>query len=130
LSTCPGLSGISLWWTAQWPILLLGLLLAFATILYLGPDVDHPHWSFLTIGTVLAVAIWLAASGAFALFTSNFGSYDKIWDSLAIVIIMLTWLWLSFFALLLGAEVAEADRSLELRRGEPAETTLTTPRKG
>ena len=37
-----------LWWTAQWPILVLGLLLAFATILYLGPDVDHPRWSFLT----------------------------------------------------------------------------------
>ena len=42
-----------LWWTAQWPILLLGLLLAFATILYLGPDVDHPRWSFLTIGTAI-----------------------------------------------------------------------------
>ena len=120
-----------LWWTAQWPILLLGLLLAFATILYLGPDVDHPRWSFLTIGTVFAVVIWLAASGAFALFTSNFGSYDKTWGSLAIVIIMLTWLWLSSLALLLGAEVnAEAERSRELRRGEPAETTLTAPPKG
>ena len=60
-----------LWWTAQWPILLLGLLLAFATILYLGPDVDHPRWSFLTIGTVFAVVVWLAASGAFALFMST-----------------------------------------------------------
>ena len=39
--------------------LLLGLLLAFATILYLGPDVDHPRWSFLTIGTVFAVVTWL-----------------------------------------------------------------------
>src|SRR4029079_18283094 len=61
-----------LWWTAQWPILLLGLLLAFATILLPGPDVDHPRWSFLTIGTVFAVVVWLAASAAFALFTSNF----------------------------------------------------------
>ena len=88
-----------LWWTAQWPILLLGLFLAFATILYLGPDIDHPRWSFLTIGTVFAVVLWLAVSGAFALFTSNFGSYDKTWGSLAIVIIMLTWLWLSSLAL-------------------------------
>ena len=100
-------------------------------ILYLGPDVDHPRWSFLTIGTVFAVVIWLAASGAFALFTSNFGSYDKTWGSLAIVIIMLTWLWLSALALLVGAEVnAEAERSRELRRGEPAEATLTAPPKG
>jgi membrane protein len=100
-------------------------------ILYLGPDVDHPRWSFLTIGTVFAVVIWLAASGAFALFTSNFGSYDKTWGSLAIVIIMLTWLWLSALALLVGAEVnAEAERSRELRRGEPAEATLTARPKG
>jgi membrane protein len=120
-----------LWWTAQWPILLLGLLLAFATILYLGPDVAHPRWSFLTIGTGFAVVVWLAASGAFALYTSNFGSYDKTWGSLAIVIIMLTWLWLSSLALLLGAEVnAEAERSRELRRGEPAEETLTAPPRG
>jgi len=120
-----------LWWTAQWPILLLGLLLAFATILYLGPDVDHPRWSFLTLGTVLAVLVWLAASGAFAVYASNFGSYDKTWGSLAVVIIMLTWLWLSSLALLLGAEVnAEMERSRELRRGERAEVTLTAPAKG
>jgi membrane protein len=119
-----------LWWTAQWPILLLGLLLAFAIILYLGPDVDHPRWSFLTIGTSFAVVVWFAASGAFALYASRFGSYDKTWGSLGIVIIMLTWLWLSSLALLLGAEVnAEAERSRELRRGEPAEATLTAPPK-
>ena len=74
---------------------------------------------------------WLAASGAFALFTSRFGSYDKTWGSLAVVIIMLTWLWLSSLALLLGAEVnAEMERSRELRRGERAEVTLTAPAKG
>ena len=120
-----------LWWTAEWPILVLGLLLAFATILYLGPDVDHPRWSFLTIGTVLAVLVWLLVSGAFAVYASAFGSYDKTWGSLAVVIVMLTWLWLSSFALLLGAEVnAEAERSRELRRGEHAEAELTAPPKG
>ena len=39
-----------LWWAAQWPILIAGLLLAFAGILYLGPNVDHPRWQFLTLG--------------------------------------------------------------------------------
>ena len=44
---------------------------------------------------------------------------------------LLTWLWLSSFALLLGAEVnAEAERSRELRRGEHAEAELTAPPKG
>ena len=119
-----------LWWTAQWPILLLGLLLVFAAIFYLGPDVDHPRWQFLTFGTVISVVVWLLASGAFAVFVSRFGSLDKTWGSLAAVIIMLTWLWLSGVALLFGAEInAEAERSRELRRGEPAETKLQAPPK-
>jgi membrane protein len=117
-----------LWWTAQWPVLVLGLLFAFATILYLGPNIDHPRWQFLTFGTGLAVVVWLLASGAFAVYVSQFGSYNKAWGSLAAVIIMLTWLWLSALALLFGAEVnAEAERSRELRRGEPAEVELQAP---
>jgi membrane protein len=119
-----------LWWTAQWPILLLGLLFVFATILYLGPNVDHPRWQFLTFGTAISVVVWLLASGAFALYVSSLGSFNKTWGSLAAVIIMLTWLWLSGLALLFGAEVnAEAERSRELRRGEPAETELQAPPK-
>jgi membrane protein len=116
------------WWTAQWPILILGLLLSFATIYYLGPNVDHPRWQFVAIGPVVSVLIWLVASGAFAFYVSRFGSYNKAWGSLAAVIIMLTWLWISALALLFGAEVnAEAERSRELRRGEPAEDELQAP---
>jgi membrane protein len=120
-----------LWWTAQWPVLILGLLFVFATILYLGPNVDHPRWRFLTVGTVVSVVVWVLASGAFAVFVSRFGSYNKAWGSLAAVIIMLTWLWISGLALLFGAEInAEAERSRELRRGEPAEETIQAPTKG
>jgi membrane protein len=116
------------WWTAQWPILILGLLLSFAAIYYLGPNVDHPRWQFLSIGPVVSVLIWLVASGGFAFYVSQFGSYNKAWGSLAAVIIMLTWLWISALALLFGAEVnAEAERSRELRRGEPAEEELQAP---
>jgi membrane protein len=119
-----------LWWTAQWPILIAGLLFAFATVLYLGPDVDHPRWRFLTFGTLISVVVWLAASGGFAVYAARFSSFNKAWGSLAAVIIMLTWLWISALALLFGAEVnAEAERSRELRRGEPAETRIQAPSK-
>ena len=114
-----------IWWSAQWPILVVGLLAAFATLLWLGPDVEHPRWRFLTVGSAIAVAIWLLASGAFAFYTARFSSYNKTWGSLAAVIIMLTWLWLTSLALLFGAEFnAEAERSRELRQGEPAEREL------
>ena len=119
-----------IWWAAQWPILIGGLLAMFASLLYLGPNVQHPRWRFLTPGAVLAVFVWLAASGLFAFYVSMFGSYNKAWGSLAAVIVMLTWLWLSALAILLGAEVnAEAERSRELRRGEPAERHLQAPAK-
>ena len=58
-----------IWWIAEWPILVVGLLAAFATLLYLGPDVEHPHWRFITPGSLLATIVWLAASGAFAFYT-------------------------------------------------------------
>ena len=113
------------WWIAQWPILIGGLLAAFATLFYLGPDVEHPRWRFLSVGSAVAAAVWLAASGAFAVFTAKFGHYNKTWGSLSAVIIMLTWLWVSALALLFGAELnAEADRSRELRQGKPAERAL------
>lgn len=118
------------WWTAQWPILLAGLLAAFAIILYLGPNVDHPRLRFLTPGSLLAVVVWLAASGLFAAYTSLFGSYNKTWGTAAAVVVTLVWLWLGGLALLAGAEVnAEAERSRELRRGEPAERELQAPAK-
>ena len=56
-----------IWWIAEWPILIAGLLAAFATLLYLGPDVAHPRWRFLTPGSLFATAVWLAASGALRL---------------------------------------------------------------
>jgi membrane protein len=117
-----------IWWIAEWPILITGLLAAFATLLYLGPDAAHPRWRFITPGALLATIIWVAASGGFAVYTSSFGSYNKTWGSLAAVIITLTWLWLAAIALLLGAEVnAEAERSRELREGRPAERRLLAP---
>jgi membrane protein len=119
-----------IWWTAQWPILILALLLSFAGILYLGPNVDHPRWRLLTPGALVAVVVWLVASAGFAFYVSRFGSYNKAWGSLAAVVVMLTWLWLSALALLLGAEVnAEVERSRELRRGEPAARDLQVPAK-
>jgi len=118
------------WWIAQWPILIGGLLLAFGVIYYLGPNVDHPKWHVISFGAVFAVVVWLVASGAFAFYASRFGSYNKAWGSLSAVVVMLTWLWISSVALLLGAEInSESERSRELRGGEPAEVELQAPAK-
>jgi membrane protein len=93
------------WWVAEWPVLVAALLIAFAGIYRFGPDLDRPRWRMVTPGAVTALVVWLAASGGFAWYVSNFGSYNKTWGSLATVIVMLTWLWLSSLALLVGAAI-------------------------
>ena len=99
------------WWVLQWPILIVVLLLANGTVLYLAPNVERP-WRPISPGAIVAAVIWLAASGLFSVYTSMFDSYNKTWGSLAGVIVMLVWLWLSGTALLFGAEInAEAERS-------------------
>jgi membrane protein len=99
------------WWTAQWPVFFVALLLAFAVLLALGPDADEVPWRLVSPGAVTALVVWLAASAGFAVFTARFGSYEKTWGTLSAVVIMLVWLWLTSAALLFGAEVnAEAAR--------------------
>jgi membrane protein len=101
------------WWTVQWPVLVLGLLTAFSVLYALAPD-QKRRLTLVTPGAVVAVIAWLAVSGAFAVYTSLFGSYNKAWGSLSAVIVTLTWLWLSSIALLFGGEVnaeVEASRS-------------------
>ncbi len=109
------------WWTAQWPLLVAALLLAFAVLLYLGPDA-HMDWRLVSPGAVTAVVVWLSASAGFAVFTSRFGTYEKTWGTLAAVVITLVWLWLTSAALLFGAEVnAEAERAVEGDRDRETE---------
>jgi membrane protein len=101
-----------LWLLGQWPILIAGLLVVFGAVLFLGPNVENRRWRFLSVGAALAVLLWLVASGGFAVYLAFFGSYNKTWGSLAAVIIMLTWLWLSALALLFAAEVdSETERA-------------------
>jgi membrane protein len=119
-----------IWWAGQWPLLLIGLLAAFAAMLYLGPNVDTRRWQFLTIGSIVAVVLWLVASGAFAVYVSMFGSYNKAYGSLAAVVIMLIWLWLGGLTLLFGAEVnAEAARSRQPPTEQPAQAEVQAPAK-
>lgn len=118
------------WWTVQWPILFVGLLVAFAVLQYFGPDVEHPRWQVITLGSVLAVLVWLITSGGFALYTAFFGNYNKAWGSFSAVIVTLIWLWLTAIALLFGGEVnAEVERSRELREGKSAGERVLAPKR-
>jgi membrane protein len=118
------------WWVAQWPVLIAGLLVT-ATVLYdLGPATEAPQRRYLAVGTVVFVALSLAFSGAFAVYVSTFPSYGHTWGSLAGAIVTLTWLWLNGAAFLFGAELNNAAERDIARHHSDLSTTPDTNRAG
>ncbi|MFH8408667.1 YihY/virulence factor BrkB family protein [Streptomyces sp. NPDC018019] len=115
-----GDTGLAVWSVAKWPVLLL-LVVLMITLLYRAtPNVRGPGLRWLSPGSFLAVALWLAASAGFALYVANFGSYNKTYGTLAGVIVFLVWLWLSNLAVLLGLEFdAELARQRAIAEGHP-----------
>ena len=89
----------------RWVVLLAVLMAALAVLYRLAPDRDDPKFKWTSVGAVVAVVVWVVASVVFSLYVNNFGSYGKTYGALAGIVILLTWLWLSVVAILLGAEI-------------------------
>jgi membrane protein len=111
---------VTAWDIAKWPVLVLLVALMVAILYYAAPNVRHPGFRWITPGAILAVAVWIVASAAFAVYVANFGSYNKTYGSLGAVIVFLVWLWLTNVAVLLGAELnAELERRRQIEGGHP-----------
>ncbi|MFN8040170.1 MAG: YihY/virulence factor BrkB family protein [Acidimicrobiales bacterium] len=106
---------------ARWPLLFVVLVLSLAALYRYAPDRQHQRWGWATWGSTVGAVVWLAASALFSLYASRFGSYDKTYGSLAGVVVLMLWLYLSAFCVLLGAEV---DAELE---HQTARDTTTGP---
>jgi len=126
-----GSTAVTIWDIAKWPVLLLVVSFMFSILYWAAPNVKHPGFRWLSPGGIFAVAIWVIASGAFALYVANFSSYNKTYGTLAGVIIFLVWLWISNIAVLLGAEWnAEIERARVIEAGLPAdEEPFVEPRR-
>lgn len=104
------------------------LVITAAAALYrFGPARSQPSWVWLSPGSLGASILWLLGTIGFGIYVGNFGSYGATYGSLSAVIVMLTWLWLSSFVFLLGAELnAELERQVE-GRGEQAADDQRAP---
>lgn len=89
----------------RWPLLLASMLLALAVLYRYGPSRDEPRWQWTSWGAVVATALWLLASVGFSLYVSNFSSYNETYGSMGAVVVLMMWLFLSAFAVLIGAEL-------------------------
>jgi len=115
-----GHTALDVWTYAKWPVLVVLVVAMIAILYWAAPNVRHPGFRWLTPGSLLALVIWVVASGAFASYVANFGSYNKTYGTLAGVIIFLVWLWLTNLAILLGLEFdAELARQRAIAGGYP-----------
>jgi membrane protein len=125
-----GLGGAFQWtWSIlRWPIAFCAILLFFALVYYLGPNMRQRSWKWVTPGSALGAALWLALSGLFALYVTFAGDYTKTYGTLASGIILLLWLNYSAFALLYGAELnSELDRQADIRAAGGEHAGLVRP---
>ncbi|CAN5873525.1 YihY/virulence factor BrkB family protein [soil metagenome] len=106
----------------RWGGLVLLMIVALGVVYRVGPDRDSARASWVTTGAVTATLLWVAASVVFSLYVDNFGSYGKTYGSLAGVVVLLLWLWITALMVLLGAELnaeSEGQTLHDTTTGEP-----------
>ena len=111
---------VTTWSIVKWPVLVVLVSLMFAILYWASPNARQGGFRWVSPGGLVAVILWILASAGFAVYVSNFASYNKTYGTLAGVIVFLVWLWISNLAVLYGAELnAELERQRTAAAGHP-----------
>jgi membrane protein len=113
----------AVWRWVRWPLTVASLIAMLSAAYKFLPDVEHGYGT-LSVGSLAAVTLWLGATWGFRLFVSRFGTYTRTYGTLAAVVVLLTFIYLSGLAAILGAEVnatlvRERRRLIREKGGEP-----------
>ena len=125
-----GLGGVFLtvWNIAKWPVIVALVIVVIAVLYYATPNIRQPKFRWMSIGSLIALLIFVLASVGFGFYVGNFSNYNKTYGAIGGVIVMLLWLWILNMSLLFGAEFdAEMERGRQLQAGIEAEETLQLP---
>lgn len=115
-----GSTAVTLWNVFKWPVMIAVFVLLVSILYYASPNAKLRGFRWVTPGSLVAIGAWAAASAAFALYVANFGSYDKTYGTLAGLVVLLVWLWITNLAILFGHELnSELERGAEIAEGRP-----------
>jgi membrane protein len=87
----------------RWPLLVVLVLVALAALFRYAPSRDEPKWRWVSWGAIAGAVLWIIGSALFSLYVGEFATYNKTYGSLGAVVVLMMWLYLSSFAVLLGA---------------------------
>jgi len=106
----------------RWVVLVFVVVVALGLLYRVGPDRDPARVRWLSLGAVVATVCWVAASVGFSFYVDNFGSYGETYGSLAGVVVLLLWFWITALVVLIGAEInaeSEAQTVRDTTTGSP-----------
>ena len=95
---------VSLLFVIRFVIIFVTFFLAISTIYYFGPAI-HYNWRFFSIGSLVATLLCLAVSYGFSYYITNFGTYNKVYGSIGVLIALMIWVQLITVVLLVGYEI-------------------------
>lgn len=97
---------------AQYPIAIAFLLLSYSVLYYFAPNIDHPHWEWVTPGSAVGVFLWLFAAFALREYLHLTNAYTSTYGALGAVMILMLWFYVTGLAVLIGGEVnSEIERA-------------------
>jgi membrane protein len=91
----------------RWPAVALVLIAAVSILYRYAPNVGVP-WRWIVLGSVVFTIGWLAATAVLGFYVSTFGNYGATYGSLAGVVVLMLWFYVTAAMLLVGAEVTAA----------------------
>jgi membrane protein len=100
------------WKVLQWVAVVLFLTLSFSLIYYFGPSLEQRRWHWMTPGSIFGAFLWLAASAGLRVYLHFFNTYTATYGSLAAIMILLVWLYVTGLSFLIGGEInAQIERA-------------------
>jgi membrane protein len=102
----------------RWPILTLGPIVGLAVLYRYGPSRREPKWKWVSVGSLVASVLWIAASAALSLYLEKYAHYDATYGTLGTAIGLMVWMWMTTIVILLGAEL-----NSEIEHQTAADTT-------
>lgn len=92
------------WALLRWPLAVLLMVAGVALIYWAAPDVQQ-RFRFITTGSLVSVLVWIGTSQVFAYYAKTFGRFNAMYGSIAAVIILMLYFYISAIVLLFGVEL-------------------------
>jgi membrane protein len=108
---------------ARWPALAMLCIAALSMLYRFAPCRRAAKWRWVSPGAAVATVLWLVSATSFSFYVSHFPSYNHTLGLLGTIMMLLTWSYLTAFAVLLGAEL-----NAELERQTSRDTTTGSDR--